>query len=210
VFLVEFFSRINGHFYFDGNYYTLVPPYLCLLAPLIPFDKIKKYSLYIFVTGIIFGWALLSNFSFPESRQMAVLHRDNTSVLVIKNGDNAAIIGNIEDKRHADILGSFIMNTNIRKIVLYIPKPDINSLKSFSYFIKRNVVDRCAVSPEAISNFYFKNFCETVDNDGIKMEVRDFKTSGETVNKDDVYYLYQLMIKGELKRAEIRYPVKYL
>ncbi len=210
LYVVVFFSKINGHFYYYGNGYSLIPPYVCALAPLFPAKRIKKLSIYFFITGFIFSWAILLNFSIPADIRIAVLQRDKSNILLYKNRDKALIIGNCEEKNHADTLTRYILNNSIRSVDVYVPKADFNNLRNYFYLIKKNVVTRCVISPDAISNFYFKNFCAVVDNDGIKMEIRDFRDidKPEKNNRpEDIYNLYGFMIRGELKKAVPGYSV---
>lgn len=175
VYIVENLSGLCGHFSPSVSKYKLLLPYLFVLMPLIPIKKLKRLMPLFIIAGFLSAWAVLTDFSIPEERELAFLKTAESSAVLYKDGENAALTGTFQEDESIERILKYITNSNIRRVELFILDTDYKNLWCYNRLMKRAVVARCCISPEAISSFYFKKICETIDNDGIELEIKNLR-----------------------------------
>ncbi len=175
--LVQYFSGMKGHFAIDsGKSIALLLPFLLFILPAAPVKisgRILRISL---IISVLSAWLILSG-TYAQSKNRISISGADGKIIILQNENSSPVIfGYLNSYEEADEIAGHVNRNNIRNIILCIPKPDFNNLRSYTSFIKKSVVSGCYIAPDFMFSSHFKKFCRILDADGIPLKVSEFKT----------------------------------
>ncbi|HDP80432.1 MAG TPA: ComEC/Rec2 family competence protein [Spirochaetes bacterium] len=150
---------------------ALLLPYLCYLAPLLPFGLPARARLALLSLSLAAALAVLvhSRPSLPEHADFPVI---GGHVHILARADHALVYGSIASIADARDLADHLEENGVATLQLCIPNADFKNLISFGYLVKASTVTGCVLDAGYTFSRAMTDFMEHLGRDSVRPDIR--------------------------------------